>query len=85
MDRLAYTKKVQEIIAKVLPLQGQVEVVGENTPLTGSVLDVNSVNFVYIVLEIMKEFNVRFDAADFENYSFNTVAGIVNALEKHLG
>lgn len=77
-------EKIREIIVRVLSTQRDTVRLEQNTPLTGSEIDADAVEFVYIVLEIMDEFHIRFDASDFEDYAFNTIEGITKAVEKHL-
>lgn len=79
-----YTTKIKEIIERVLSTHQNDTSIDVTTALTGEKIDADAVELVYIVIEIMNEFNVRFDAEDFKNYSFNTVQGIAKALERHL-
>lgn len=48
--------------------------------LTGPEYNMDSVDMVYLVLEIQKEFNYNFVKDDFENYKFVNVSGIKDAL-----
>ena len=84
MERAVITKKVRDVLAEVLSDRQRVDSADDSTLLTGKDLDLMAVDLVYIVLELMKAFNVRFDPSDFEHNNFNTIEGIVNALEKHL-
>lgn len=80
-----YTNKVKEIVQRILSVQrDNIMNIDVDAALTGEVIDADAVELVYIVIEVMNEFNVKFDANDFENYSMNTIRGIAKALEKHL-
>ncbi|MBD7912794.1 hypothetical protein [Clostridium cibarium] len=50
-----------------------------NTPLTGKML-FSSVDMVYVFLEIQKHFNIKLGAEDLENYKFNSINGIRDAV-----
>lgn len=79
-----YTKRVKEIVAKVLSIDLNNIDIDVNTAITGESIGADAVELVYIIVEIMNEFGVRFNASDFENYSCNTIQGISNALLKHM-
>lgn len=45
-------------------------------PLTGIDFRFSSIDMMYLVLEISREFGVSFQDKDFENYNFNTINNI---------
>lgn len=55
-----------------------------NEPLTGERVSLDATELVYVVIELMEKFQITFDAADFENYHFNTINGIVESVLKHI-
>lgn len=51
-------------------------------PLTGKIWDLDAVDLVYIIMEIMERYGVRFEAEEFAEYKLNSLSGIRFALEK---
>ena len=58
---------------------------GDDAPLTGSGIGATAEDMIYILMKIMETYHVRFECEDFEYYRFNTVNGIVSALQKRCG
>ena len=54
------------------------------TPLTGDEIGIADYQMAYIVLEIMQEFQVRFDAEDFKDYKFSTFESVVDIVRAKL-
>lgn len=55
-----------------------------DTPLTGNVFRMSAIDMTYLFLELMDEFQIKFDAADVNDYGFNTVNNIVRIIENKL-
>lgn len=55
-----------------------------NEPLTGNVFRMSAIDMTYLLLELMDEFQIKFDAADVNDYGFNTINKIVNIIENKL-
>ena len=55
-----------------------------NEPLTGNVFRMSAIDMTYLLLELMDEFQIKFDAADVKDYGFNTINKIVNIIENKL-
>ena len=53
-------------------------------PLTGKKMNLESYQLVMLFLEIMEEFEVKFQKEDVMHYRFNTINGIVEEIEKKL-
>jgi len=55
-----------------------------NEPLTGNVFRMSAIEMTYILLELIDEFQIKFDAIDVNDYGFNTVNKIVNIIKNKL-
>lgn len=77
-------QEIKEIISQVLSVRHKFEEIDDNAPLTGVPLEIEAEELVYIVLELMDKFKITFSKADFENYKFNTVNGIIEAVKRHI-
>lgn len=84
MNQQECITRVKKIVEKVLSTQHTVIKINCDEPITGPSIDAEAVDLVYIVLEIMDEFKVTFEAEDFANYSFNTINSIADLLQRKL-
>lgn len=75
---------VQEIVKSVISVHHCVESIDIDAPLTGAPMYIADFELVYIVMELMEYFDISFDASDFENYKFNSISGIVDAIKRHI-
>ena len=50
-------------------------------PLTGREMGYSGIDLVYLMMELMGVFGIRFEAADVEAYRFNTLASITRMIE----
>lgn len=75
---------VQEIVKSVISVHHHIESIDIDAPLTGFPTYIADFELVYIVMELMEYFDISFDASDFENYNFNSIRGIVDAIRKHI-
>ena len=55
-----------------------------DSPLTGENIRMSSVEMTYLILELMKEFGIRFEKTDVENYGLNSINKITNAIKKKI-
>lgn len=76
--------EVKKIIEDILSVYHNFDEIDIDTPLTGLPLEIDPHEMVYIVLELMEKYNITFDINDFENYKFNTIRGIINAVKRHV-
>lgn len=76
--------RVAEVIKKVLSLNHDCSQLEPNSSLLCEPIGMNDVEFVYIVIELMEEFDIRFCTEDFDNYSFVSVEAITNAVKRRL-
>lgn len=76
--------RVIDIVNKVLSLRHSYDSLYKDAPLTGAPLYAEPGEMVYIVLELMETFQIVFDEEDFRDYRFNTVNGIINAVNRHV-
>lgn len=75
--------RVTEVLIRVLSVSHGDSVPDLQTTLIGD-MGMGELDFVYMIAELMDEFGIRFDAADFENYRFNTPEAIISCVKKHL-
>lgn len=76
--------EVKKIIEDILSVYHNFDEIDIDIPLTGLPLEIDPHEMVYIVLELMEKYNITFDINDFENYKFNTIRGIINAVKRHV-
>ena len=50
-------------------------------PLTGREMGYSGIDLVYLVMELMGVFGIRFEAEGVEAYRFNTLASIIHIVE----
>ena len=48
--------------------------------LTGGVLQWSEYDLIFLVMELIEEFGITFDKADFENYRFNTINNVLDVI-----
>ena len=77
-------QQVKDIILHVLSARRSFEKIDDDNCLTGPPLQVSGEEIVYIVLELMEKFQIVFDSSDFDDYKFNTIAGIISAVNRHI-
>lgn len=84
MEKSDISKRVVKCINNIknnkLPLTEE----NYDTSLTGESIRMSSVEMTYLVLELMKEFGVKFEKSDIDNYGFNSVNKITNAIKKKI-
>ena len=76
--------KVTEAVKRVLSVHHDCTELGPGTPLAGGPLRVNETEYVYIILELMNEFSIRFDAADFDHYGLDTIEAMTGCVRRHM-
>ena len=67
--------------AGIRPLPGGREERLMELPLTGREMGYSGIDLVYLMMELMGVFGIRFEAADVEAYRFNTLASITRMIE----
>lgn len=77
----------KEILQRVLSCLQKVKYIPAinidyDKPLTGDTIQFSAIDMTYLLLEIMQEFNIKFNASDVSNYGFNTIRKIVSTIEK---
>ena len=77
-------KKVLEIIRKVAESGHQKTEIRLDDHLLAPPLSLEPYELVYIVLELMEQFQITFSKDDFDEYGFGTPRGIIHAVERHL-
>jgi len=70
------TKSVIDILRKIQPFSDVLYEEHLDNPLTGTEMDFQDYEMVYIVLELMDLYNISFDRNDFEDYKFNSIRKI---------
>lgn len=75
--------RVTAVITRVLSVHRDPAEPDSRTPLAGGPLHVSEIEYVYIIMELMEEFGIRFDAADFDNYSLYTVEELAGCVRRH--
>ena len=76
MKKKAIEEKIWDIISNI---KGKEVIYKKNAEeLTGSYYNLDSVDMVYLVLEIQKFFKVNIEKMDLDNYGFLTVEKISN-------
>lgn len=53
-------------------------------PLTGNPLNLSSVDMVYFILELEKEYNIRIASEHLSDYRFSTVNRVVELLQEYV-
>lgn len=76
-------QEIKNIITEILSIRHDFTHIDDDAPLTGTPLKIDGEELVYIVLELMDKYQIVFDKNDFENYKFNTINGITNAVIRH--
>ena len=76
-------EKIITIINKVADKTIQFDDLSDS-PLTGDDIGLTDYQMVYMVLEIMQEFNIRFNADDFVYYKFATLDSVVDIVNTKL-
>lgn len=74
----------QQVLASaagIRPLPGGREERLMELPLTGREMGYSGIDLVYLMMELMGVFGIRFEAADVEAYRFNTLASITWMIE----
>ena len=74
----------QQVLASaagIRPLPGGREERLMELPLTGREMGYSGIDLVYLMMELMGVFGIRFEAADVEAYKFNTLASITRMIE----
>ena len=74
----------QQVLASaagIRPLPGGREERLMELPLTGREMGYSGIDLVYLMMELMSVFGIRFEAADVEAYRFNTLASITRMIE----
>ena len=74
----------QQVLASaagIRPLPGRREERLMELPLTGREMGYSGIDLVYLMMELMGVFGIRFEAADVEAYRFNTLASITRMIE----
>lgn len=74
----------QQVLASaagIRPLPGGREERLMELPLTGREMGYSGIDLVYLMMELMGVFGIRFEAADVEAYRFNTLASITRMIE----
>ena len=74
----------QQVLASaagIRPLPGGREERLMELPLTGREMGYSGIDLVYLMMELMGVFGIRFEAADGEAYRFNTLASITRMIE----
>lgn len=74
-------EKIKEILMKIIGDRGMQTKYDTNIFL--SPISIDSTEFVYFTVELMKYFDVQFEACDFENYGFSTIRGITKVILKY--
>ena len=74
----------QQVLASaagIRPLPGGREERLMELPLTGREMGYSGIDLVYLMMELMGVFGIRFEAEDVEAYRFNTLASITRMIE----
>jgi acyl carrier protein len=74
----------QQVLASaagIRPLPGGREERLMELPLTGREMGYSGIDLVYLMMELMGVFGIRFEAADVEAYRFNTLPSITRMIE----
>lgn len=73
---------VKTIVEKINTIKNKVVCSAEdiNEPLTGKKIGFGARDLVYLMLELMEEYNIGFEAHEVENYKFNTIEAISNTV-----
>ena len=74
----------QQVLASaagIRPLPGGREERLMELPLTGREMGYSGIDLVYLMMELMGVFGIRFEAADVEAYRFNTLVSITRMIE----
>lgn len=69
--------KVLEVFFKIKPYSDLLVEENFEKPLTGSDMNFNERDLVYLLLELMEKFEIRFEKEDVMDYKFNTVNDII--------
>lgn len=76
--------KVLDAVKRVLSINHDCSTLDIHSSLLHEPLAIDEIELIYIVLELMEDFNIRFDAEDFDNYAFDSMETIVHCVEKHI-
>ena len=80
-----YTKQqiiasIKNIVNNIKPINDDVFEKNINTPLTGIEIQFSALDMVYLYFELQKEFGIKFEAADLENYGLLSIQKISDKL-----
>ena len=77
--------EIKEIVKKVLSPRHETDDIELDTNLTSAPLEIAAEELVYIVLELMKKYNIRFESSDFEDYKFTSIRKMAEVVKKYIG
>ena len=77
-------KRVVKCVKKVNDTPAADDPAMYDEPLTGTVFQMSAIDLTYLLLEVTDEFKIRFEAADVENYGFNSINKIAKTVEEKL-
>ena len=76
--------RVLSTIKRVLTINHDCSSLNTQSSILHEPIAVDEVELVYIVMELMEEFGIRFDAEDFDNYAFDSIETIICCVKKHM-
>ena len=76
--------EIKEIVLHVLSARHSLTAIDENAVLTAAPISASGEEIVYIVLELMEKYQITFDKEDFDAFGFNSIAGIIRAVNRHI-
>ena len=79
----AIKDKIIELIIKIKGNEPCYNISNSNLPLTGFTMQFDEIDLVYLLLEVMKTFNIKIKAEDVMNYRFNTIDQIAETVRKY--
>ena len=82
LDRGQITDKIIGIINEVRHSSESISEKDYDIPLLGDHFGMDYQDLVFIFLELMEEFKIRFTWEDVKDYGFNSINGIADSIER---
>lgn len=79
------TKRTLKVLLKIKPDSHMFVPENFKKPLTNSEMGFKRQDMVYLFLELMDEFKIRFDKEDVIDYRFNTIRNIIDIIHHKVG
>ena len=81
-------EKIKEVIlekmAKIKLFENMESLENHDIPITGNIIAYDSVDMVYLILELQKYYQIKFTAEDLNEYGMSTINKIAQIIQSKL-